>query len=103
MTAGPLSAMHASPVGQRISDYTGAAALLISLPAADLLLGRSHGLRANHCRTADGGYDADWFRDALKDKGIKPCILGRKSHVEPVKYYEGFYKRHNRTEIMFGV
>ena len=39
-----------------ISDYTGAAALLSSLPAADWLLG-------------DRGYDADWFRDALKDKG----------------------------------
>ena len=26
---------------------------------------------------ADHSYDADWFRDALKDKGIKPCIPGR--------------------------
>lgn len=43
-----------------ISDYTGAAALLDSLPKADWLL-------------ADRGYDADWFREALKDKGIKPC------------------------------
>ncbi len=50
----------------QVSDYTGAAALLGSLPAADWLL-------------ADRGYDADWFREALKDKGIKPCIPGRKS------------------------
>jgi tetraacyldisaccharide-1-P 4'-kinase len=28
---------------------------------------------------ADRGYDADWFRHALEEKGIKPCILGRKS------------------------
>ena len=48
----------------QVSDYTGAAALLGSLPPADWLL-------------ADRGYDADWFRDALKDKGIKPCIPGR--------------------------
>src|SRR5436190_1818126 len=40
----------------QVSDYTGAAALLGSLPPAEWLL-------------ADRGYDADWFRDALKDKG----------------------------------
>ena len=57
----------------QVSDYTGAAALLNSLPSADWLL-------------ADRGYDADWFRDALKDKGIKPCIPGRKSRGKPVKH-----------------
>jgi len=59
------------------------------LPAADWLLG-------------DRGYDADWFRDALKDKGIKPCIPGRKARIEPVKYDKRRYKRRNRIEIMFG-
>ena len=47
----------------QVSDYTGAAALLGSLPKAEWLL-------------ADRGHDADWFRDALQDKGIKPCIPG---------------------------
>jgi len=32
---------------------------------------------------ADRGYDADWFRDALEQKGIKPCIAGRKSRSFP--------------------
>ncbi len=50
ITAGPLSAMQASPAGQRVSDHTGAAALMNTLPDADWLL-------------ADRGYDADWFRD----------------------------------------
>ncbi|RAK06906.1 hypothetical protein ATI53_11171, partial [Salipiger aestuarii] len=27
---------------------------------------------------ADRGYDADWFREVLKDKGIKVRIPGRK-------------------------
>ena len=63
--------------------------ILSSLPAADWLLG-------------DRGYDADWFRDALKDKGIKPCIPGRKARIEPVKYDKRRYKRRNRIEIMFG-
>jgi IS5 family transposase len=34
---------------------------------------------------ADSGYNADWLRDALEDKGIKPCIPGGKSRNEPVK------------------
>jgi transposase len=72
-----------------VSDYTGAAALLGSLPKAEWLL-------------ADRGYDADWFRDALKDKGIKPCIPGRKSRGTPIKHDKRRYKRRNRIEIMFG-
>jgi transposase len=73
----------------QVSDYAGAAALLSSLPEADWLL-------------ADRGYDADWYREALQDKGIKPCIPGRKSRSKPVKYDKRRYKRRNRIEIMFG-
>ncbi|MFC0570059.1 IS5 family transposase, partial [Gluconobacter japonicus] len=73
----------------QVSDYTGASALLDSLPAAQWML-------------ADRGYDADWFRNALEEKGIKPCIPGRKSRGKPVKYGKRKYKRRNRIEIMFG-
>lgn len=73
----------------QVSDYTGAAALLSSLPRADWLL-------------ADRGYDADWFRDALEDKGIRPCIPGRKSRSQPLAYDKRRYRRRNRIEIMFG-
>ena len=52
--------------------------------------------------SADKGYDADWFRDALQAKGIQPCIPGRRSRNEPVKYDKRRYKRRNRIEIMFG-
>jgi len=45
----------------QVSDYTGAAAPSGSLPKAGWLL-------------AGRDYDADWFREALKDKGIKVCI-----------------------------
>ena len=44
----------------------------------------------------------DWFRDALKDKGISPCILGRKSRGKAIRYVKRRYKRRNRIEIMFG-
>ena len=73
----------------QVSDYTGAAALPGSLPKAGWLL-------------ADRGYDADWLRDALKGKGIKDYIPGRKSRRKTVKYDNLRYKRHNRIEIMFG-
>lgn len=73
----------------QVSDYTGAEALLDSLPRADWLLG-------------DRGYDADWFRDALAEKGITACIPGRKSRNKPVKYDKRRYKSRNRIEIMFG-
>lgn len=72
----------------QVSDYTGAAALLSSLPQAEWPL-------------ADRGYDADWFRDALKDRGIRPCIPGRKPRSRPVKYDKRRTKRRNRIEIMF--
>ncbi|WP_156418557.1 IS5 family transposase [Aureimonas sp. D3] len=72
-----------------VSDYTGAAALLDELPKAQWLLG-------------DRGYDADWFRDAVQAKGIKPCIPGRKSRNAPVRHDKRRYRRRNRIEIMFG-
>ncbi len=73
----------------QVSDYAGATALLSSLPEAEWLL-------------ADRGYDADWHHEALQDKGIKPCIPGRKSRSKPVKYDKRRYKRRNRIVIKFG-
>ena len=73
----------------QVSDYTGAAALLDSPPKAQWLLG-------------ERGYDVDWFRDALQAKGITPCIPGRKTRTEPIRYDNRRYKRRNRIEIMFG-
>jgi transposase len=50
---------------------------------------------------ADRGYDADWFRDALQEKGITPCIPGRKTRAKPIKYDKRRYKSRNRIKIMF--
>jgi transposase len=72
----------------QVSDYTGAAALLGALPAADWML-------------ADRGYDADWFWNALRDRGRRSCIPGRKSPGKTVRYDKGRYRRRNRIEIMF--
>ena len=72
----------------QVSDYTGAAALLRHMPSAEWLL-------------ADRGYDADWYRETLKDKGIRVCILGRNSRKK-IRFDRRRYKRRNRIEIMFG-
>ena len=73
----------------QVSDCTGAAVPLGSLPAAGWLI-------------ADRGYDADWFREALKDKEIRPYIPGRRSRGKAVRYDKRRNKRRNRIEIMFG-
>ncbi|SPJ31544.1 hypothetical protein TRM7615_05087 [Falsiruegeria mediterranea M17] len=67
----------------QVSDYIGARALVGRLPKVDWLLG-------------DRGYDANWFREVLKDKGIRACIPGRKQRKKPVKYDKRRYKRRNR-------
>ena len=64
----------------QVSNYIGARALFGSLPEVDWLLG-------------DLGYDADWFREALKNKGICACIPGRKQRKKPVIYDKLRYKR----------
>ena len=78
--------------GQR-SDYIGARALLQDLPAAKHLL-------------ADRGYDADWYRKALQDKGIQdkgiaPCIPSRKGRKAPITHDEDRYKNRYRIENSF--
>ena len=67
----------------QVSDYIDARALLSSMPDVDWLLG-------------DRGYDADWFREALKDKGIQPRIPSRNQRKKTVKYDKRRYKRRNR-------
>ncbi|MBP1860388.1 transposase [Rhizobium herbae] len=55
------------------SDYQGARHLPDQLPKARELL-------------ADRGYDPDWFRNGLKEKGISTCISPRKKAPHPVDH-----------------
>jgi len=57
----------------QVGDYIGVRALVSSLSKVDWLLG-------------DRGYDADWFKEALKDKRIRACIPGRRQRKKAVKY-----------------
>jgi putative transposase len=72
-----------------MSDYKGAALLLDSLPKARELL-------------ADRGSDADWFRNALIEKGITPCIPPKKNRKIQLKYDKTLYQQRHKVENMFG-
>lgn len=62
------------------SDHIGTRALLDSLPPAEPLL-------------VDRGYDADWYREALEYKGIKPCIPSRKRRKFAIPHDEVRYRK----------
>ena len=73
----------------QMSDYKGAALLLPFLPKAKELL-------------ADRGYDADWFREALLEKGVTPCIPSKKNRKIQIAYDKQLYKQRHKVENMFG-
>ena len=73
----------------QMSDYKGAALILSALPAAKELLG-------------DRGYDADWFRKALDERGITACIPGRSNRKIPIGYDRELYRQRHKIENMFG-
>ena len=70
------------------SDYIGARALLASIPQAGVLL-------------ADRGYDADWFRNALIEREISPCIPSRKNRHIQIPHDAALYRLRHRIENMF--
>ena len=70
----------------QMSDYKGAALMLDALPSAKQLLG-------------DKGYDADWFRQSLAERGIVACIpskSNRKKLIEHDRSPKGETRRHQR-------
>lgn len=70
------------------SDYLGARALLSAIPEAGTLL-------------ADRGYDADWFRNALIERGISPCIPSRACRKETIPHDTSLYRLRHRIENSF--
>ncbi len=70
------------------SDYIGARALLSSIPQAAALLG-------------DRGYNADWFRSALIEKGISPCIPSRTGRKVPIQRDTDLYRLRHKIENTF--
>lgn len=49
---------------------------------------------------ADRGYDADWFRNALFDMQIAPCIPSCTGQKVPIPRDARFYRQRHRIENM---
>jgi len=73
----------------QMSDYKGAALMIDALPRAEVLLG-------------DKGYDADWFRQALIERGTTPCIPSKANRKVQIDYDKALYRRRHKIENMFG-
>ena len=72
----------------QMSDYKGAFLLLDALPKASELLG-------------DRGYDSNWFRAALIERGITPCIPPRSNRKVQIDYDTQLYKQRHKIENVF--
>ncbi len=72
----------------QMSDHTGARHILDALSPAKTLL-------------ADRGYDSNWFREGLAEKGIEPCIPSTRTRKVPLHYDAVVYRQRHRIENMF--
>ena len=68
----------------QMSDHKGARLMLDALPPASALIG-------------DRGYDSNWFREALAEKGIEPCIPPTKNRKTPIGYDKALYRQRHRV------
>ena len=73
----------------QMSDYKGAALMIDALPQAKAMLGYR-------------GYDADWFRAALAERGITACIPSKTNRKIPIPHDTILYRQRHRIENMFG-
>jgi transposase len=69
----------------QMSDFKGAALLIEAFPKATFLLG-------------DKGYDADWFRHALADRGITACIPSKANRKVPIPHDKLLCRRRHKIE-----
>jgi transposase len=73
----------------QMSDYKGAALMLPVLPKAREILG-------------DKGYDADWLRKALAERGIRVCIPSKSNRKIQIEHDRALYRQRHKIENMFG-
>ena len=72
----------------QMSDHKGARFMLDALPSASILI-------------ADRGYDSSWFRQALAERGIDPCIPSSRSRKVPFDYDKVLYRQRHKVENLF--
>ncbi len=72
----------------QMSDHKGARLMLDALPPAATMI-------------ADRGYDSNWFRKALEERGTKPCIPPTRSRRAPLDYDKALYRQRHKIENLF--
>lgn len=72
----------------QVSVHKGARLMLDALPTTSSLI-------------ADRGYDSDWFRAELQDRGIEPCIPSSRSRKVPYAYDKSIYRERHKVENLF--
>ena len=50
---------------------------------------------------ADRGSESNWFREALVEKSITPCIPPTRSRKVPIAYDKALYRQRHKVENMF--
>ena len=73
----------------QVSDYKGMALMFDALPNAKVMLG-------------DKGYDADWLREALAQRGIAVCIPSKVNRKVQIDHDKVLYRSRHKIENMFG-
>lgn len=73
----------------QMSDYKGAALMIDAFPRGKALL-------------ADRGYDAEWFRHALAERGITACIPSKTNRKVPIPHDNALNRQRHKVENMFG-
>jgi transposase len=71
----------------QMSDYKGVPLMIV--PCPDAMLG-------------DRRYDADWFRQALIERGIAPCIPYKANRRTLIPHDQVPYRQRHNIENMFG-
>ena len=73
----------------QMSDFKGAALMIDAFPKAKALLG-------------DKGYDADWFREALAERGVAACIPSKSNRKLPISHDPVLCRQLHKIENMSG-
>ena len=73
----------------QMSDYIGAALMIDALPKDKAVL-------------ADRGYDADWFRHALTERGIAACTPSKTNRKMRIPHDTALYRQRHTVENMSG-
>jgi transposase len=50
---------------------------------------------------ADRGYDANWLRNALAQRGITACIPSKRNRKVPIPHDRALYRKRHKIENMF--